>query len=115
MTVVDHAAAAHHHGERGVAADEGEASPALGVALELRAASGYEKKLLGRGHVIARSAGRGARVRELVLAAAQQAGGQAIIDPALLAEVTALVEWPVAIAGRFEQRFLAEPAATRES
>ena len=78
-------------------------------ALELRAAAGYEKTLLGRGHVIASSAARGARVRELVLAAAQQAGGQAIIEPALLAEVTALVEWPVAIAGRFEERFLALP------
>jgi len=78
-------------------------------ALELRSAAGYEKTLLGRGHVIASSADRGARVRELVVAAAQQAGGQAIIDAALLAEVTALVEWPVAIAGRFEERFLALP------
>jgi len=82
-------------------------------ALPLRAASSYEKTLLGRGHVIASSAARGTRVRELVVAAAQQAGGQArgqaIIEPALLAEVTALVEWPAAIAGQFEERFLALP------
>src|SRR6202035_3293243 len=31
------------------------------------------------------------------------------IDDALLDEVTALVEWPVPIAGRFEQRFLSLP------
>ncbi len=32
-----------------------------------------------------------------------------MIDPALLDEVAALVEWPVPIAGRFEERFLALP------
>lgn len=34
---------------------------------------------------------------------------EALIDEELLAEVTALVEWPVPIAGRFEERFLALP------
>ena len=37
-------------------------------------------------------------------------GGRAHIDPALLDEVTALVEWPVAISGSFDQRFLEVPA-----
>jgi len=36
-------------------------------------------------------------------------GGAALIDDALLDEVTALVEWPVPIAGQFEQRFLSLP------
>ena len=36
-------------------------------------------------------------------------GGRALIGEALLDEVTALVEWPVPIAGRFEERFLALP------
>ena len=36
-------------------------------------------------------------------------GGRAIISEALLDEVTALVEWPVAIAGHFEERFLTLP------
>src|SRR5258708_3190093 len=34
---------------------------------------------------------------------------KALIEAALLDEVTALVEWPVPIAGRFEQRFLSLP------
>jgi len=36
-------------------------------------------------------------------------GGRALIGAALLDEVTALVEWPVAVAGRFEERFLDLP------
>jgi glycyl-tRNA synthetase beta chain len=35
--------------------------------------------------------------------------GQAVIDTALLEEVTAMVEWPVAVAGQFEERFLVVP------
>ncbi|MFT5709503.1 MAG: glycyl-tRNA synthetase beta chain [Halioglobus sp.] len=34
----------------------------------------------------------------------------AVIDPLLLDEVTGLVEWPVALTGSFEQRFLTVPA-----
>lgn len=34
----------------------------------------------------------------------------AVIDPDLLDEVTGLVEWPVALTGSFEQRFLSVPA-----
>jgi hypothetical protein len=36
--------------------------------------------------------------------------GIAVIKPELLDEVTALVEWPVALAGNFERRFLDVPA-----
>ena len=77
--------------------------------LPLRAPASYEKVLLKRGHVIADFTARRAHVRVQVLAAAEQAGGRAIIEPALLEEVTALVEWPAAIAGRFEARFLTLP------
>ena len=42
-------------------------------------------------------------------AAAAHSGGAALIESALLDEVTALVEWPVPIVGRFEQRFLSLP------
>jgi glycyl-tRNA synthetase beta chain len=41
--------------------------------------------------------------------AVNSAEARALIDPALLDEVTALVEWPVPIAGRFEARFLSLP------
>ncbi|MBL8250786.1 MAG: glycine--tRNA ligase subunit beta, partial [Candidatus Competibacter sp.] len=37
-------------------------------------------------------------------------GGTAVIKPELLDEVTALVEWPVALAGNFEHRFLEVPS-----
>ncbi len=41
------------------------------------------------------------------LAAAEQ--GTAIVPPALLDEVTALVEWPVPLVCSFEERFLEVP------
>ncbi len=39
----------------------------------------------------------------------RELGGTALMSDALLDEVTALVEWPVPLAGRFEDRFLALP------
>ena len=59
--------------------------------------------------MIADFAQRRERVLAQVTSAAEQAGGRAIVEAALLEEVTALVEWPVAIAGQFEARFLALP------
>ena len=41
--------------------------------------------------------------------AAEGIGGNAIIDDDLLNEVTGLVEWPMAVLGSFEQRFLEVP------
>ncbi len=75
----------------------------------LRAPASYEGTLLKRGRVVAAFAGRRERVREQLFALAAQLGGEAIIDAALLDEVTALVEWPVAVAGRYEERFLQLP------
>jgi glycyl-tRNA synthetase beta chain len=48
-------------------------------------------------------------IRAGTVAAAAQVGGSALIDDALLDEVTALVEWPVPLTGQFEQRFLSLP------
>lgn len=48
-------------------------------------------------------------IREQVTKVAADAGGNAIMPENLLEEVSALVEWPVAIAGQFEQRFLDVP------
>jgi glycyl-tRNA synthetase beta chain len=69
----------------------------------------YERTLRERGHVLADFAGRRERIRAQVTAAAQEAQGRALISEALLQEVTALVEWPVALTGRFEERFLSLP------
>ncbi len=48
-------------------------------------------------------------IREQVEAQAQTLGATAVIDPNLLDEVTGLVEWPVALTGSFEERFLQVP------
>src|SRR5690606_31277788 len=48
--------------------------------------------------------------RQQVEAEAAKTGGRVVIEEDLLDEVTALVEWPVALTGRFEERFLAVPA-----
>ncbi|NIC05454.1 glycine--tRNA ligase subunit beta [Billgrantia bachuensis] len=50
------------------------------------------------------------RIREQVLAEAEVQEAQAVIDEALLIEVSGLVEWPVALAGSFDERFLEVPA-----
>lgn len=78
--------------------------------IALRSPGGYVAALERRGHVLVDFAARRERVRAGVASAAQAEGGEALLDPAILDEVTALTEWPVAIAGRFEPRFLELPA-----
>jgi glycyl-tRNA synthetase beta chain len=77
--------------------------------LRIASPAGYAKTLLTRGKVVAAFAARRASIREQVERLAAGLGGRAIITDALLDEVTALVEWPVALAGQFEQRFLSLP------
>ncbi|HEX5160994.1 MAG TPA: glycine--tRNA ligase subunit beta [Steroidobacteraceae bacterium] len=69
----------------------------------------YEAVLQERGKVVADFATRRARIREQVIAVGKTLGGNAIVDDALLDEVTALVEWPSSLAGSFEARFLELP------
>jgi glycyl-tRNA synthetase beta chain len=76
--------------------------------LNLKGAKGYQSRLR-RAKVIVDFAERRELIREGVTAVAAQAGGTALIDEALLDEVTALVEWPVPLAGQFERRFLTLP------
>jgi glycyl-tRNA synthetase beta chain len=60
-------------------------------------------------HVLVDPDERQATVRAEVEAAARDCNGSARIAPALLAEVSALVEWPRAIACGFEREFLRVP------
>jgi glycyl-tRNA synthetase beta chain len=76
--------------------------------ISLKAPRSYESRLR-RAKVIADFAKRREVIRSGVIAAATATGGSALLEDALLDEVTALVEWPVPIAGRFEERFLALP------
>lgn len=69
----------------------------------------YAGLLESRGKVIVDFDIRRERVRALVREAAAAAGGQALIDEALLTEVTALVEWPAPITGSFDAHFLEVP------
>ncbi len=74
----------------------------------LKSANSYESTLR-RAKVIADFGERRELVRAGVTALAERVGGRALIEAALLDEVTALVEWPVPIAGQFEERFLTLP------
>jgi glycyl-tRNA synthetase beta chain len=60
-------------------------------------------------HVLADPARRRARVAELAEAEAQKLGGRLIRDDELLDIVTQMVEWPEAVAGRFDEEFLILP------
>src|SRR5690606_3767208 len=73
-------------------------------------ADDYVNKLKTVGYVQADMAERRATIEQQVNDEAKNIGGTAVIDADLLDEVTALVEWPVALTGRFEQRFLDVPA-----
>lgn len=77
--------------------------------IKIAHADAYAAALLDQGFVIADPDERKARIERQVHTAAQQFGGDAIVDDALVEEVTALVEWPVGIAGRFDERFLKLP------
>jgi glycyl-tRNA synthetase beta chain len=79
--------------------------------LRLSSPSVYERALRERGFVVADFGARRELVRERVAAAAVAAGlgGRALMGAALLDEVTALVEWPVPLCGRFDERFLSLP------
>ena len=74
----------------------------------LKSAKGYESRLR-RAKVVADFATRRELIRAGVNAAATTDGGTALIEEPLLDEVTALVEWPVPIAGRFEHQYLRLP------
>ncbi len=69
----------------------------------------YEVLLESEGRVIADFERRRDTVRARVEEVAAKSGGMAVIDEALLDEVTAMVEWPVPVLGRFEERFLNVP------
>jgi glycyl-tRNA synthetase beta chain len=69
----------------------------------------YPGLLLEAGRVIASFDDRRSTIREQVHVLAGQIGGRPVYGDDLLDEVTALVEWPVPIAGRFEGRYLELP------
>lgn len=79
--------------------------------LHLAKPSAYLPLLETEGRVLVDFAARREAISAQVSEAAVAAGGVALIDAALLDEVTALVEWPVALRGQFDARFLSIPQA----
>lgn len=70
----------------------------------------YTDVLLRKGSVMVDAAQRRECIRSQVAELARSLGGEALIEADLLDEVTALVEWPVPLAGRFDERYLELPA-----
>jgi len=99
VTLLDTAAGDHTQGHRFHAPKP----------IRITSASAYAKTLGERGFVLADFAARRDLIRAKVTAAAAELGGRALVGHGLLDEVTALVEWPVPITGRFEERFLTLP------
>lgn len=67
--------------------------------------AGDYASVLKRARVIANPEARGRRIREL----AEAEDPRVMVDPAVLAEVNNLVEWPVAVSCRFDEAFLEVP------
>ena len=78
-------------------------------AIKINHASSYAEQLREQGHVIANFNERRDEVRKQAEASAKALGGIAHIEDALLDEVTALVELPIAVSGSFDQDFLDIP------
>ncbi|KAI3484252.1 hypothetical protein L1887_52693 [Cichorium endivia] len=70
----------------------------------------YPQILLERGKVIADYEQRKAKIKADAEEATRQIGGNADLSDSLLEEVTSLVEWPVVLTAKFEEKFLAVPA-----
>ncbi len=79
------------------------------AAISIKNPADYEKLLKDKGKVIADFNTRKEIIRGQIEAIAAESKATAVIDENLLDEVTAMVEWPVAIKGNFEEHFLDVP------
>ncbi len=70
----------------------------------------YPAILQARGRVIADYEARKAVIKRDAEQAAMKLGGMADLSDSLLEEVTSLVEWPVVLTAKFEEKFLDVPA-----
>ena len=78
--------------------------------IEITEPADYARVLKTEGQVIACFATRRSQIKRYVEIAAANLGAVASLDSALLDEVTALNEWPVAITGSFAPEFLEVPS-----
>jgi len=78
--------------------------------IAINSADSYESQLEQEGKVIASFERRRELVEQGTKEQATLIGAHAIIEEDLLDEVTGLIEWPVALAGSFDESFLEVPA-----
>ncbi|MES9846016.1 MAG: glycine--tRNA ligase subunit beta [Candidatus Sedimenticola sp. PURPLELP] len=78
-------------------------------SLQIDNPADYAGTLEEQGYVIADFSKRREKIRSQVMQTAETLGGTADMDEELLDEVTALNEWPVPIAGTFEEKYLEVP------
>jgi glycyl-tRNA synthetase beta chain len=77
--------------------------------LTISHADQYEQTLYDQGKVIANFEKRQQIIKQQITELASSVSGQIEDNPALLDEVTSLVEWPAALLGSFDQDFLKVP------
>lgn len=77
--------------------------------IRIKAPIDYPELLTGKGYVLPSFEQRSDRIGSLAEAAAAELGGEVILEPGLLDEVTALVEWPIPVTGKFDPEFLLLP------
>lgn len=80
------------------------------VALPINHPNDYQRVLAENGFVLADFADRKAKIEQDLLALAREHQVTVLLDDALLDEVNSLNEWPVALTGQFDERFLDVPA-----
>ena len=78
-------------------------------AIEIDRPANYAALLENQGHIIPQFDRRREMIRELVIDEGVKANATSIIDEALLSEVASLVEYPVALTGKFEEHYLEVP------
>ena len=78
------------------------------TSVEVANAAAYEEVLMNHFVMVDQDARR-ELIRQQVIDLAVEEGGHAEIDEDLLEEVNYLVEWPTALCGKFEDKFLALP------
>ncbi|MDP0561550.1 MAG: glycine--tRNA ligase subunit beta [Candidatus Endonucleobacter sp. (ex Gigantidas childressi)] len=78
--------------------------------LTINKPSDYQKTLEVEGKVIADFNERRNIIRKLITAESKKINNTAVVCEDLLDEVTALVEWPIALSGQFDDEFLSIPA-----
>ena len=78
--------------------------------IRINKASEYEALMLEPGNVIADFTKRRELIRTAILAEGVKLNANTVVDESLLDEVTGLVEYPVALTGKFDKLFLEVPS-----